>query len=123
MVTPSEMSAILAGAVAAAPGGNDRPPSSTECIYSSAAGPSPYAELEVDWGGGDEQVVGTAAGMAEGVAPEGAVDPLKGLGDRAYQVTADQVFISTRGNLMMIRFARGPMTSLRMHDESTRPRR
>ena len=83
MVTPSEMSAILGGAVAAAPGGNDRPPSSTECIYSSAAGPSPYAELEVDWGGGDEQVVGTAAGMAEGVAPEGAVDPLKGLGDRA----------------------------------------
>ena len=37
----------------------------------------------------------------------GAVDPLKGLGDRAYQVTADQVFISTQGNLMMIRFARG----------------
>jgi len=53
----------------------------------------------------------------------GAVDPLKGLGDRAYQVTADQVLIGTRGNLMMIRFARGPMTSLRRQDESTRPRR
>ena len=41
MVTQAEMSAILGGTVVAAAGGNDRPPSSTECIYSSAAGPSP----------------------------------------------------------------------------------
>ena len=48
----------------------------------------------------------TAAGLANAAAPAGAVDPLKGLGDRAYKVTADQVFISTHGNLMMIRFPR-----------------
>jgi len=120
MVTQSEMSAILGGEVTAAPGGNDRPPSSTECIYSSVDGPAPnveptsfaemqvapgpYAELQVDWGGGDQQALGTAVGLAQGVAPAGAVDPLAGLGDRAYQVTADQVFISTKGDLVMIRF-------------------
>ena len=122
MVTQSEMSAILGGEVTAAPGGNDRPPASTECIYSQVGGwrpdveptsfaemqaaPGPYAELEVDWGGGDPQALGTAAGLAQGAAPAGAVDPLAGLGDRAYQVTPDQVFISTHGDLMMIRFAR-----------------
>jgi hypothetical protein len=104
MVTQAEMSAILGGAVVAAAGGNDRPPASTECIYTSTAGPSLSAELEVDWGGGDPKVLGTAAGLAQGAAPAGAVDPLQGLGDRAYQVTADQVFISTQGDLMMIRF-------------------
>lgn len=103
MVTQAEMSVILAGAVVAAAGGNDRPPSATECIYSAAAGSNASAELQVDWGGGDPQVMGTAAGLATGAAP-GAVDPLKGLGERAYQVTADQVFISTQGHLMMIRF-------------------
>lgn len=104
LVTPTEMSAILGGAVLATAGGNDRPPASTECIYSSAAGPVPYAELEVDWGGGDTQALGSAAGLAQGAGPPGAVDPLQGLGERAYQVTADQVFVSTQGNLMMIRF-------------------
>lgn len=106
LVTPAEMSTILGVAVLAAPGGNDRPPASTECIYSSAAGPEPDAELEVDWGSGDPQVLGAAAGLANSAGPSGAVDPLHGLGERAYQVTADQVFISTRGNLMMIRFPR-----------------
>jgi hypothetical protein len=104
LVAPAEMSTILGGAVLAAAGGNDRPPSSTECIYSSAAGPAPYAELEVDWGGGDTQALGSAAGLVNGTGPPGAVDPLHGLGERAYQVTAEQVFISTQGNLMMIRF-------------------
>jgi hypothetical protein len=104
MVTQAEMAAILGGGVVASPGGNDRPPASTECIYVSAAGSSAYAELEVDWGGGDQQALGTAAGLASTAGPAGAVDPLQGLGDRAYQVTADQVFISTKGNLMMIRF-------------------
>lgn len=118
LVTAAEMSTILGGAVTAAAGGNERPPSATECIYSSGAGagdesgldavagPNPYAELEVDWGGGDPAVTDTAAGLANAAAPAGAVDPLKGLGDRAYKVTADQVFISTHGDLMMIRFPR-----------------
>ncbi|MGB7905966.1 MAG: hypothetical protein WCF43_14815 [Steroidobacteraceae bacterium] len=123
MVTQAEMSAILGGAVTAAPGGNQRPPASTECIYSSVDGPAPiaepqsyaemqvvagpYAELQVDWGGGDPQTLDTATGLAKGAAPTAVVDPLAGLGDRAYQVTADQVFISMNGDLMMIRFARG----------------
>jgi hypothetical protein len=104
MVTQAEMSAILGGVVVAEAGGNDRPPASTECIYSSAAGSSAYAELQVDWGGGDQQALGAAAGLAKSAAPAGEVDPLQGLGERAYQVTADQVFISTQGDLMMIRF-------------------
>ena len=40
MVTQSEMSAILGGAVAAAAGSRELPPSKTQCIYSSAAGSS-----------------------------------------------------------------------------------
>ena len=119
MVTQAEMSAILGGAVVAAAGGNESPPSSTECIYSTpgAADPfaepqgyvadtssAPYAELQVDWGGGDVQTLDQTTGLAESAAPIGAVDSLQGLGDRAYQITADQVFISTRGDLMMIRF-------------------
>jgi len=121
MVTEAEMSAILGGAVAAAPGGNERPPSSTECIYSSIDGPAPiwepqsyaegqaiagpYAEIQVDWGGGDPQTMDTSVGLINRAAPTAAVDPLAGLGDRAYQVTPTQVFISLNGDLMMIRFA------------------
>lgn len=116
MVTAAEMSAILGGPVLAAAGGNDRPPSSTECIYSPADGSNPakaempngsatpYAELQVDWGGGDAQVLDTATGLVKSAAPAVAADPLKGLGERAYKVTAYQVFISTHGDLMMIRF-------------------
>ena len=107
LVTPAEMSAILGKTVAAAVGDNDRPPASTECIYASAAAPGSDAELQVDWGAGDPQVLGQAAGLAQGAAPVGAVTGLEGLGERAYQVTADQVFISTQGNLMMIRFMPG----------------
>lgn len=116
MVTAAEMSAILGGPVIAAAGGNDRPPSSTECIYSPADGSNPanaelpngsstpYAELQVDWGAGDAQVLDTATGLASAAAPAAAAGPLKGLGERAYKVTAYQVFISTHGDLMMIRF-------------------
>lgn len=118
LITAAEMSTILGGTVTTSAGGNERPPSSTECIYTSAggaapgagldevAGPNPYAEVEVDWGGGDPQVLGTAAGLANGATAMDAANPLKGLGDRAYKVTADQVFISTKGDLMMIRFPR-----------------
>jgi hypothetical protein len=122
MVTQAEMSAILGGEVVAAAGGNDRPPTSTECIYSTPGAPDPYgepqgyvedtsappyAELEVDWGGGDVPTLGAAIETVESAAPVGAIDTLQGLGDRAYQVTADQVFISTEGDLMMIRFPPG----------------
>ena len=116
MVTAAEMSMILGGPVVAAAGGNDRPPSSTECIYSPADGSNPanaempngsstpYAELQVDWGAGDAQALDTATALVNSAGLAGSADPLKGLGERAYKVTAYQVFISTHGDLMMIRF-------------------
>ena len=94
MVTQSEMSAILGDAVAAAAGSRELPPSKTQCIYSSAAGSRANAELEVDWDDGDLQAMGTAAGLFNSAAA-GAVDPLQGLGERAYLVTPWLVFIST----------------------------
>ncbi len=118
LITAAEMSTILGGTVAASAGGNERPPAATECIYQSPgatttgsgldelAGTNPYAEVEVDWGGGDPAVLDTSAGLANGAAAMDAANPLKGLGDRAYKVTGDQVFISTHGHLMMIRFPR-----------------
>lgn len=114
MVTPSEMSAILGFAVTAAPGTNEIPPTRTECIYSSAVEDGPFAEIQVDWGEGDLKAMETAVGIANGVAA-GTVDPLQGLGDRADMITSFQIFISTHGDLMMIRFAPGtknviPMT-------------
>ena len=111
MVTQAEMSAILGGAVKATP--VDKGRTSTECDY---AGPDdkPYAELQVDWNAGDPEVLGKAAGLAQGAGPAGAVGGLQGLGDRAYQVTASQVFISAHGHLMMIRFLPGTSDVLGM---------
>lgn len=106
MVTQSEMSAILGGAVAAAAGSRELPPSMTQCIYSSAAGSSANAELEVDWGQGDLKAMKTAAGLVNSV-DAGAVDPLQGMGERAYLVTPWLVFVSTHGDLMMISFDPG----------------
>lgn len=118
MVTAAEMSVILGTTVQAMAGSNERPPSATECRYQTGE-PSPsedamaqgavepiYAEVEVDWGGGDQETLGTAADLVNGASTLDAADPLKGLGDRAYKVTNDQVFISTKGDLMMIRFSR-----------------
>jgi len=106
MVTPTEMSAILGGPVTAAAGALEIPPTRTECIYSSALEQGPYAEIEVDWDGGDLKAMETAVGLVNGIAA-GAVDPLQGLGERAHMVTSFQIFISTHGDLMMIRFAPG----------------
>lgn len=118
LITAAEMSTILGGTVRTSAGGNERPPAATECIYQSPgatttgsgldelAGANPYAEVEVDWGGGDSVVLDKSAGLANGAATLDAANPLKGLGDRAYKVTGDQVFISTHGDLMMIRFPR-----------------
>ena len=108
MVTQSEMSAILGGAVAAAAGSRELPPSKTQCIYSSAAGSTANAELEVDWDDGDLQALGTAVGLVnDAAAGAAAVDPLGGMGERAYLVTPWLVFISTHGHLMMIQFDPG----------------
>ncbi len=106
LVTVREMSAVLGASVTAKPGSNERPPSATECDYSSSS-ESNYAEIEVDWGGGELQSFRTAAKLAGGAGPPGSANPLKGLGEGAYQIAGSQVFISTGGNLMMIRFPPG----------------
>lgn len=116
LVTAREMSAILGATLTAQKGSNERPPSQTECDYSSATAQSAYTELEVDWNGGELQAFKKAAGLTGGAAP-GSANALKGLGEAAYQVAGTQVFISTGGNLMMIRFLPGA------HDVISRARR
>lgn len=106
LVTAAEMSVILGGTVTAAPGGNEYPPAKTECIYSSVDKNGPYAELQVDWGEGDPKMLESVAGMAGGLA-KGMVNEFEGLGELAWRVTSFQVFVSTRGHLMMIRFMPG----------------
>lgn len=106
LVTAAEMSTILGGPVVAAAGGNEYPPRKTECIYSPAQENGPYAELEVDWDDGDPQVLEMVAGVAGGTA-KGMVTEFEGLGELAWRVTSFQVFVSTRGHLMMIRFMPG----------------
>lgn len=116
IVTAREMSAILGGPMKAQRGSNDRPPSATECDYSSATGASAYAELELDWDAGELQAFKKAGGLAGGAAP-GSANAMKGLGEAAYLVAGTQVFISTGGNLMIIRFLPGA------HDVISRARR
>ena len=106
LVTAAEMSAILGGPVAAAPGGNEYPPRKTECIYSPVNENGPYAELQVDWDEGDPKVLEMVAGLAGGTA-KGMINEFEGLGELAWRVAGSQVFVSTRGHLMMIRFMPG----------------
>lgn len=106
LVTAREMSTALGTPMTAVKGSNERPPLQTECDYSSASGSSAYAELEVDWGQGELQAFKRAARLTGSAAP-GSTDPMKGMGDAAYQVAGTQVFISTGGNLMIIRFLPG----------------
>lgn len=81
MVGEAEMSAILGGAVLAKP--NDRSSGQTQCIYTAAAGISPYAELKVEWGEG--RIAMSAMGTANKAEP-GLSHPLEGLGDQAAQI-------------------------------------
>jgi hypothetical protein len=104
LVKQAEMSTILGGPVQAETGGNEHPPGSTECIYSSVSGSGPAAELEVDWDGGDLRALSFAASTTGSLA-SGEVDRLRGIGERAWHVAGSQVFISTQGHLMIIRFS------------------
>jgi len=81
MVTQAQMSAILGGAVIAKP--NERSNGQTQCIYTAAAGISPYAELKVEWGEGQAAMMGV--GLANRAEP-GLTSPLEGLGDQAAQI-------------------------------------
>jgi len=116
LVTAREMSAILGKRMTAKKGSNDRPPLQTECDYSPPSGMNDYAELEVDWGQGELNAFKKANGLAGAAAP-GSANALKGMGEAASQVAGTQVFISTGGNLMMIRFLPGA------HDVLSRARR
>ena len=104
LVTQTEMSAILGSPVLASLGGNEHPPGSTECIYSPASGSGHATELEVDWDGGDLRALSFAASTTGSLA-SGEVDRLRGIGERAWHVSGSQVFISTQGHLMIIRFS------------------
>ena len=81
LVTGAEMSAILGGKVL--PKNNDHSNGKTECVYTAAEGISPYAELSVEWGSGEDAMV--AAGMMNKREP-GIADPYAGLGDQAVAV-------------------------------------
>lgn len=80
LVTGAEMSEILGGQVV--PTANDRP-GKTECIYTAAQGVSPYAELSIDWGSGQDAM--TAAAMLNQREP-GIADLYAGIGDQAVAV-------------------------------------
>lgn len=81
MVPQAEMSAILGGTVIAAP--NERSSGQTQCVYTAAAGISPYAELKVEWGEGK---IAMSAVSAANQAEPGITNPLDGLGDQAAQI-------------------------------------
>ncbi len=81
LVTGAEMSAILGGQVV--PGNNDHSNGKTECVYTAAKGVSPYAQLSVEWGSGQDAMV--AAGMMNKREP-GIADPYEGIGDQAVAI-------------------------------------
>jgi hypothetical protein len=81
LVTGAEMSAILGGKVV--PRNNDHSHGKTECVYTAAEGVSPYAEISVEWGSGQDAMV--AAGMMNKREP-GIADPYEGIGDQAVSI-------------------------------------
>jgi hypothetical protein len=81
LVTGAEMSAILGGKVV--PANNDHSNGKTECVYTAAQGVSPYAQLSVEWGSGQDAMV--AAGMMNKREP-GIADPYAGIGDQAFSI-------------------------------------
>jgi hypothetical protein len=92
--TADEMSALLGGRVT-----RDPPRQSNTCVYSSAQGSGPFAELKFE--PGDGQAAMMAAGFANRHEP-GLVDPLAGVGDQA--LTVGPVVMIRRGeDLITIR--------------------
>ncbi|MEJ1963467.1 MAG: hypothetical protein WDO56_18680 [Gammaproteobacteria bacterium] len=81
LVTGVEMSAILGGKVV--PTNHDRSNGKTECVYTAAEGVSPYAQLSVEWGSGEDAMV--AASMMNKREP-GIADPYEGIGDQAVAI-------------------------------------
>jgi hypothetical protein len=77
MVSATEMSALLGGAVTAQDGPTN---GQTACTYNPVAGISPYAELKIEWGSGEAGMMG--AGLANAHEP-GLADQTDGLGDQA----------------------------------------
>jgi hypothetical protein len=81
MVTQAEMSAILGSAVVAK--ADEHSNRKTQCIYTAAAGISPYVEFSVDWGGGEASM--TAMGTL-GKTEKGINNPYAGIGDQAFSI-------------------------------------
>lgn len=81
LISGAEMSTILGGKVL--PTNNDHSNGKTECVYTAAEGVSPYAELSVEWGSGEDAMI--AARMMNKKEP-GIADPYAGIGDQAVAI-------------------------------------
>lgn len=99
LVTQAEMSAILGSTVTAA--ANDRSNGKTECIYTPVEGVSPYVEFAVEWGSGENAMMGV--GMLAQAEP-GIANPFEGLGDQAVAV-GPALMIRTGEDLVTIVFS------------------
>lgn len=99
LVTPQEMSAILGSTVQGHP--HEGTVDQTECIYSPADAPSPYAEFVVQWGDGASAMA--AMGTMGRIEP-GMTNPYAGIGDEAAQV-GTALFIRTGDDLVTITFS------------------
>ncbi len=96
MVTAKEMSAILGSDVGAQP--NEGSSGKTQCTYTAVKGVSPYVELSVEWGEGEDAMA------AAGTMSKDMVNPYEGIGDQAVAV-GTVLMIRTGHDLMTITFS------------------
>jgi hypothetical protein len=99
LVTQAEMSRILGAPVVAQ--NNDHSTGKTECIYTAASGISPYAELSIDWGGGEGAMMGVSM---LGQHEPGIANPYEGLGDQAAAI-GPALMIRTGEDLVTLVFS------------------
>ena len=99
LVSADEMSKIFGSTLQAV--ANEGSADKTECIYSPAAGISPYIELTVEWGEGETamRAVGSMSRAEPGIA-----DPYAGIGDQAAAV-GTALMIRTGEDLVTITFS------------------
>lgn len=111
LISPDEMSAILGGAVVAAPEGSS---GGDDCTYRPASGKGavPYAQVTIAWAGGEAAMAGTKIGakMMGGESKEisdaakrmgfPASESIEGLGDEA-QMIIGGVLMVRRGDTLI----------------------
>jgi hypothetical protein len=102
LVSQEEMSSLLGGPVG--PPAADESSSSTICTYTPAAGkgPTPYAQLKVDWNGGEAAMTGLK--LADRFMSKDAgfsiVDQIEGVGDEASMMIGGLMNVR-RGEMVM----------------------